>query len=110
MLQKVSSRKIFAIGSSHFSLMRQSYPNIKSLTEADYKVFSQTGEDGIIDYLLYSLDIKTPRFVEIGVGDYRESNTRFLYERASCKGLIIDVIKDLEKRVIDQYKKSREED
>jgi hypothetical protein len=34
---------------------------------ADYKVFSQTGEDGIIDYLLYSLNIKVPKFVEIAI-------------------------------------------
>ena len=75
LISRANDRNIFAIGSAHFSEMRQNYSKIKYLGEADYKVFSQTGEDGIIDYLLYSLDIKVPQFVEIGVGDYRESNT-----------------------------------
>ena len=96
-----SSRKIFQMGSSHCALMRPNYSKIKDLNDLDYKVFSQAGEDGIIDYLLYSLNIKKPKFIEIGVGDYRESNTRFVYERASCKGLIIDVTENLEKKVKD---------
>ena len=82
-----SPRKIFLIGTSHCSSMRPNYSNVKDLNDLDYKVFSQAGEDGIIDYLLYSLNIKKPKFIEIGVGDYRESNTRFVYERSSCKGL-----------------------
>ena len=44
---------IFQIGSSHFALMREKYSKIKDLNELDYKVYSQAGEDGIIDYLLY---------------------------------------------------------
>ena len=94
-----SPRKIFLIGSSHFSLIRPNYSKIKDINDLDYKVFSQAGEDGIIDYLLYSLNIKKPKFIEIGVGDYRESNTRFVYERSSCKGLIVDVIENLEQKV-----------
>ena len=94
-----SSRKIFLIGSSHFSLIRLNYSKIKDINDLDYKVFSQAGEDGIIDYLLYSLNIKKPKFIEMGVGDYRESNTRFVYERSSCKGLIVDVIENLEQKV-----------
>ena len=40
------------------------------------KCFSQNGEDGIIDYLLHSLKIDKPKFVEIGIGDYSECNSR----------------------------------
>jgi hypothetical protein len=69
------------------------------LSDADYKVFSQTGEDGIIDYLLYSLNIKVPKFVEIGVGDYRESNTRYIFQKNCSKGLIVDKNKNLKKKV-----------
>ena len=61
-ISKSNDRNIFAIGSSHFSRMRHYYSKIKNLSDADYKVFSQTGEDGIIDYLLYSLNIKVPKF------------------------------------------------
>ena len=88
-ISRANDRNIFAIGSAHFSEMRQCYSSIKHLSEADYKVFSQTGEDGIIDYLLYSLDIKVPQFVEIGVGDYRESNTRYIFEKNLCRGLLL---------------------
>ena len=98
-ISKSNDRNIFAIGSSHFSIMRQYYSEIKNLSDADYKVFSQTGEDGIIDYLLYSLNIKVPKFVEIGVGDYRESNTRYIFQKNCSKGLIVDKNKNLEKKV-----------
>ena len=98
-ISRSNDRNVFAIGSSHFSVMRQYYSEIKNLSDADYKVFSQTGEDGIIDYLLYSLNIKVPKFVEIGVGDYRESNTRYIFQKNCPKGLIVDKNKNLEKKV-----------
>ena len=79
--------------------MRKNYKNISNLNEVDFKVFSQNGEDGIIDYLLFSLQIEKPKFIEIGVGDYYESNTRFLFERSSGDGLIIDIIDNFQKRV-----------
>ena len=94
-----NDRNTFAIGSSHFSRMRHYYSEIKNLGDADYKVFSQTGEDGIIDYLLYSLNIKVPKFVEIGVGDYRESNTRYIFQKNCSRGLIVDKNKNLKKKV-----------
>ncbi len=99
-ITRSNDRNIYAIGSSHLALMRHQYNNIKDLDELDYKIFSQGGEDGIIDYLLHSLKIKKPKFVEIGIGDYWESNTRFLFERTSCKGLVIDIIDNLEKKVM----------
>ena len=98
-ISRSNDKNIFAIGSSHFSRMRHYYSKIKNLSDADYKVFSQTGEDGIIDYLLYSLNIKVPKFVEIGVGDYRESNTRYIFQKNCSRGLIIDKNKNLKKKV-----------
>ena len=38
--------------------------NIKSLNQTYFKVFSQDTEDGIIQYLLKSLNIQTVKFVE----------------------------------------------
>ena len=99
LITKTNYRNIFAIGSAHLSEMRQHYSKIKYLGEADYKVFSQTGEDGIIDYLLYSLDIKVPQFVEIGVGDFRESNARYIFEKNCCRGMIIDKNPNLKNKV-----------
>ena len=87
------------IGTSHILNMRKNYNSIKNLSEIDFKVFSQNGEDGILDYLLFSLKVEKPKFIEIGVGDYSESNTRFLFERTSCEGLIIDIIDNFENKV-----------
>ena len=98
-LSKFSSRINYSVGLSHIANMRNKYDGIKRLHELEYKVYSQNGEDGIIDYLLYSLKIIKPKFIEIGVGDYSECNTRFVFERTSCQGLIIDVIKNLKQKV-----------
>jgi len=98
-LKRYFDKKRFMIGSSHILNMRKSYPNIETLSDVDYKIFSQNGEDGIIDYLLKSLKIERPNFVEIGIGDYSESNTRFLFERNACRGLIVDCLDDLKAKV-----------
>ena len=98
-LKKYFDRKNFMIGCSHILKMRQSYDKINKLSDVDYKVFSQNGEDGIIDYFLYSLKIEKPNFIEIGTQDYSESNTRFLFERTACRGLIIDCLDNLETKV-----------
>jgi len=91
---------LFQNGSAHFINSRKNYPEVKNLNELDFKVFSQSGEDGIIEYLLYSLDIKIPKFVEIGIGDYQESNTRFLFEKTNAKGLVIDCLKDRKNKIL----------
>ena len=91
-------KKLLMLGTSHILNMRKNYKNISNLNEVDFKVFSQNGEDGIIDYLLFSLQIEKAKFIEIGVGDYYESNTRFLFERSSGDGLIIDIIANFKKR------------
>jgi len=61
-----------------------------TIQEAEFKVFSQNGEDGIIQYLLSKIPIGTASFVEVGVQDYVESNTRFLLMNNYWHGLIID--------------------
>lgn len=90
---------IFAIGSSHFGLVNRNYENIRNLNDVEYKVFSQNGEDGIIDFLLNRLNIQNPKFLEIGVGDYKESNTRFIFMKSPQKGMIIDNVKNLKQKV-----------
>lgn len=99
-----NDKNSFFIGSSHFALARNNYSKIKNLFEADYKVFSQTGEDGILDFLIYSLQIQKPTFIEIGVGNYRESNTRYIFERYNSKGIIIDKVSNFKKKVSENIK------
>lgn len=97
--KKFFERKILLLGRSHFLNYRPKYQSLKNMSDLDYKVFSQNGEDGIIDYLLFSLGIINPKFIEIGIGNYEESNTRYLFETTSSKGLIIDCIKNLKAKV-----------
>lgn len=61
------------------------------LSENEYRVFSQWGEDGIIQFLLSHIKIDKRIFVEFGADDYEfESNTRFLLTNDNWAGLVID--------------------
>lgn len=62
----------------------------KGINSAEFKVFSQFGEDGIIQFILMNGDIKNDTFIEFGVQDYIESNTRFLLINNNWKGLVFD--------------------
>ncbi len=69
------------------SKLHEKYGNIN---EAEFKIFSQTGDDGIIQYLINNIDIEEKKFIEFGVQNYTESNTRFLLINNNWKGLVID--------------------
>ena len=62
----------------------------QQLQDAEFKVFSQFGEDGIIQHLVRTVAPAETSFVEIGTGDYRESNTRFLLQNDNWRGVVID--------------------
>ena len=63
---------------------------ISTLAEAEFSVFSQFGDDGIIHYLTQRVPLGERWFVEFGVEDYRESNTRYLATSGGWQGLILD--------------------
>jgi hypothetical protein len=56
----------------------------------EFKVYSQWGEDGIIDHLVANATITSRTFVEFGVENYAEANTRFLLKHRHWRGLVID--------------------
>ena len=60
------------------------------LHEAEFRVFSQFGEDGLLQYLLGKVQVANKTFIEFGVESYRESNTRFLLVNDNWRGLILD--------------------
>ncbi|WP_431854891.1 hypothetical protein [Azospirillum sp.] len=60
------------------------------LPDVEFKVFSQWGEDGIIEWLVSRLPGIPQRFIELGVQDFRESNCRFLLQHRNWRGLIMD--------------------
>lgn len=63
---------------------------IKSLAEVEFQVFSQFGDDGIIQWLVGHLPIQNKTFIEFGVENYLEANTRFLLINNYWSGLVID--------------------
>lgn len=66
------------------------------IRDFEFSAYSQNGEDGILDLLIESLELDSlhssyPRaFVEFGVQDYTESNTRYLLKKRNFMGFIID--------------------
>jgi hypothetical protein len=48
------------------------------LRDYEFKIFSQWGEDGIIQHLTRVIEIRNKTFIEFGVEDFLESNCRFL--------------------------------
>jgi hypothetical protein len=63
-------------------------------SESEFNVFSQFGEDGMIQCLIRHLRIPNKLFVEFGVESYAESNTRFLLLKDNWSGLIMDSSED----------------
>ena len=64
--------------------------NIASIKEVEFKVFSQWGDDGIIQWLVRNVEMPNDKFIEFGVQDYLESNTRFLMMNNNWSGMVID--------------------
>jgi hypothetical protein len=72
------------------SRQNQHLPILDNIADAEFKVFSQMGDDGIIQYLIHKINITDKTFIEFGVETYVESNTRFLLKQDNWAGLIID--------------------
>jgi hypothetical protein len=72
------------------SLQARQARTANTLQEAEFKGYSQFGEDGAIQWLVARVPLANHNFVEFGVGSYEESNTRFLLEHDNWSGLIID--------------------
>lgn len=73
--------------------------SVERISEAEFRVFSQFGEDGIIQHLISRVPIANEFFVEFGVEDYREANTRFLLANDGWRGLVMDASRDHVERI-----------
>jgi hypothetical protein len=60
------------------------------LENSKFKVFSQWGEDGILQFLVSNLNLRNKTFIEFGVENFLESNCRFLMMKDNWSGFIID--------------------
>ena len=75
-------------GSIHAQLNKKN--DDVSINSHEFKVFSQFGDDGIIQYLISKIQIPNKTFIEFGVEDFFESNTRFLMMKDNWEGFVID--------------------
>lgn len=82
--------KVVALQCAALAKSQRGLDSIDDLREVEFSGFSQWGEDGIIDWLAERLDGIPESFVEFGVQDYRESNTRLLLRLRNWRGLVID--------------------
>jgi hypothetical protein len=64
--------------------------NSTNLADYEFKVFSQWGEDGIIQYLSKAIELSHKTFIEFGVEDFMEANCRFLLMKDNWSGYVID--------------------
>ena len=87
-------------GNIFFFLLKNDLKNIRSLDQINFNIFSQSNEDAILEYLILCLNLKELEFIEIGTEDYSESNTRYIFEKYNCKGLILYNTKNLKKKSV----------
>jgi hypothetical protein len=68
--------------------------NLSNIDDAEFRIFSQFGDDGIIQYLTSHIAFRSKTFIEFGVENYAESNTRFLLMNNNWSGLVLDGSED----------------
>ena len=86
---------VFALGQASISSSRAASNNFKNLWDAEVKIYSQWGEDGILDYIFQRLEIPKPKVIEFGAGNFSECNSRFLAENLNASVVAIDGREDL---------------
>lgn len=83
------------IGATHVSHNRNLEKTFENLWDAEVKVFSQWGEDGILDFLFECLGISKPRILELGAGSFAECNSRFAAHIRNASVYAVDSRRDL---------------
>jgi hypothetical protein len=91
-MQRASSQELDALRIATGRLEALARADVQSgdLHAAEFRVFSQWNEDGVIQHLLRHVPVRDRTFVEFGVDDYREANTRFLLMNDGWQGLVLD--------------------
>lgn len=85
-------------GNSHYDLNSP-----KNLNFYERKVYSQNGEDGIIEEIFRRIGTTNKFSVEFGVEDGKECNTRYLLEKKGWNGLRMDGGKDNPTTIKSEY-------
>lgn len=83
------------VGQAAVMSSRSNSQNFENLWDAEVKVFSQWGEDGILDFLCEKIGISKPNIIEIGAGNFMECNSRFIAEFRNANVIAVDGRDDL---------------
>ena len=93
LIKKIFSEEIekeLILKAKNLSQKNKQIKKLKNLSEVEFRVFSQWGEDGIIDWVINKFPNIPKSFLEIGTQDYKESNTRFLLINKNWEGFLIE--------------------
>ena len=90
---EATERLLLLNGRNACRLLPRNTP-IDSLADVEFRVFSQWGEDGIVEWLAAHVPVASTRFVEFGVESFREANCRFLLQNRGWRGLVMDGSED----------------
>ena len=85
-----TDERLMLLAGVQAALSVRTVDRVRSLPDVGFRVFSQFDEDGIIEWLVANLPGIPASFVEFGVEDYSEANTRFLLRHRNWRGLIMD--------------------
>ncbi|WP_197742827.1 hypothetical protein [Lentilitoribacter sp. Alg239-R112] len=88
--QKILLEKQLLLSGRQASVQIRQQSYLSHLSDAEFSVYSQWGEDGIIDWLIQNLPIENTSFVEFGVENFSEANCRFLLENRNWRGMVMD--------------------
>lgn len=98
---EVEDTALLAIGA--MLSVQQTLINSNNINDYEFKIFSQFGDDGIIQYLVRNIKIENEIFIEFGVNNYLESNTRFLMMHNNWSGFVMDGSEQAMNHLKNQY-------
>lgn len=104
------AQHVIHMGRSNGYLARQEIEHIvdklktdpKRLEPYGFKVYSQNGEDGILEEIFRRLEIKDGLFCEVGVESGLESNSLFLLHKG-WKGTWIEANREQEEKILQKF-------
>lgn len=109
---KINQRKIELLETNVKNLINANYVStIESsasqrdfISQKEFKIFSQNGEDGILLYIFSRIGMQNHFVVEIGIGNGGECNARNLIENFGWRGCLIDGSQENVELAIKLYK------
>lgn len=88
-------KMLLAIGRLMASIQITNMDKFKCLSDSEFKVFSQWGEDGILNYIFEVLGLTKPRIMEVGASNFIECNSRFAAEHRNARVYAVDLNPEL---------------